>query len=350
MEEVWKTIENYENYQVSSFGNVRNVISNKNLKLSNKSGYYHVNLTNHILRKICKVHRLVALAFFENPENKAEVNHKDKNKLNNHLENLEWNTRKENNFHRNIGLNITSNKNKGVLKIDNKTNELIEKFNSIELAGTWAFQNNLTATIHNGRNSIGNCLNGLSKMAYGFKWEYENKNNDLKEEVWKPIIFEEKEKETDTIYSKNYFVSNLGRFKNSFGVIMENYKVNENGYIRVFINNKTYYLHRLIAKTFISNSFNKKQVNHKDGNKLNNNINNLEWMTNQENQIHKFKNGLGNNFTRSIVQYDLQMNEMQRFHSITEAANLLNIGKSNIRGVLTNNRKTAGGFIFKYLD
>lgn len=73
-------------------------------------------------------------------------------------------------------------------------------------------------------------------------------------------------------------------------------------------------------------------------------------MTNQENQIHKFKNGLGNNFTRAIIQFDLELNEIQRFHSISEAANLLNIGKSNIRGVLTNNRKTAGGFIFKYLD
>jgi hypothetical protein len=44
------------------------------------------------------------------------------------------------------------------------------------------------------------------------------------------------------------------------------------------------------------------------------------------------------------------MNEIQHFHSIAGAAKILNIGKSNIRGVLTNYRKTAGGFIFKYLD
>lgn len=156
--------------------------------------------------------------------------------------------------------------------------------------------------------------------------------------------------EEKDVSSKKYLVSNLGRFKNSVGIIMDNYKVNENGYIRVFINNKTNYLHRLIAETFISNSFNKNQVNHIDGNKLNNNINNLEWMTNQENQIHKFKTGLGNNFTRAIIQLDLELNEIQRFHSIVEAAITLNIGKSNINGVLNNNRKTAGGFIFKYLD
>ena len=133
---------------------------------------------------------------------------------------------------------------------------------------------------------------------------------------------------------------------------MDNYTktIFENGYIRVFINNKTYYLYGLIAETFISNSFNKNQVNHKDGNKLNNQVNNLEWTTNQENQIHKFKSGLGKNFTRAIIQFDLELNEIQHFHSISEAANVLNIGKSNIRGVLKNNRKTAGGFIFKYLD
>lgn len=131
---------------------------------------------------------------------------------------------------------------------------------------------------------------------------------------------------------------------------MDNYKVNDNGYIRVYIQNKTYTLHRLVAITFIENLENKKQVNHIDGNKLNNTISNLELVTNKENQIHKFQIGLGNNFTRKITQYDLQMNKIKDFNSITEAGKELNIGKSNITGVLNNYRKTAGGFIFKYLE
>ncbi len=59
------------------------------------------------------------------------------------------------------------------------------------------------------------------------------------------------------------------------GTIMDNYKVNVNGYIRVYIYKKTFALHRLIALTFLENFENKEQVNHKDGNKLNNYIKNL---------------------------------------------------------------------------
>jgi hypothetical protein len=342
--EEWLIINEFPNYDVSNFGNIRNNTTGKNLKICIKGGYYNISLTNNKIYKTLKVHRLVALAFIKNTENKLEVNHKDKNKLNNHFTNLEWMTRRENNIHRCAGIKISCNKNKSLFRIDKDTNEILEKYNSIELAGTWAFQNGHTKTIHNGRNSIGNCLSGLSQIAYKFKWKYEE-NNELENEIWKQVVLENID-----MKNKQYFVSNLGRFKNSFGTIMNNYKVNDNGYIRVYIQNKTYALHRLIALTFIENLETKEQVNHIDGNKLNNSVSNLEWNTCSENNLHKFQTGLGNNFTRQIVQYDLQMNKIKDFSSITEASKELNIGKSNIRGVLTNYRKTAGGFIFKYLE
>jgi hypothetical protein len=343
--EEWRPITDFPIYSVSNFGNIKNNITEKVLNQCIKGGYFNVSLLNNKNRKTFKVHRLVAFAFISNPENKLEVNHKDKNKLNNNLMNLEWMTRKENNIHRCQGIKITCNKNKEVLRINVDTNEVIEKYSSIELAGTWAFNNGYTKTVHNGRNAIGNCLTGLSKIAYKFKWEYENKNNNLENEIWKEVILENVNME-----DKKYLVSNLGRFKNSTGIIMDNYKVNENGYIRVYIYNKTYALHRLIALSFIENHENKEQVNHIDGNKLNNSVENLEWVTNKENQIHKFNCGLGNNLKKQIVQYDLEMNKLNEFESITKAANELNIGKTNIIGVLKNYRKTAGGFIWKYLE
>jgi hypothetical protein len=253
-------------------------------------------------------------------------------------------TRQENNIHRCEGLKMTSNKNKPIFRIDKNTNEILEKYNSIELAGIWAFQNGYTKTIHNGRNSIGNCVNGLSSSAYTFKWKYEE-NDELENEIWKQIIIENVD-----MKDKKYHISNLGRFKNNSGKIMDKYKVNENGYIRVFIYNKSYALHRLVALAFIENPTNREQVNHIDGNKLNNTVANLEWNTCSENNLHKFKIGLGNNYTRKIVQYDLKMNKIKDFDSIISASKELNIGKSNIRGVLNNSRKSAGGFVFKYLE
>lgn len=56
--------------------------------------------------------------------------------------------------------------------------------------------------------------------------------------------------------------------------------------------NKAYLIHRLVAETFIKNPLNKKQVNHIDGNRKNNNVSNLEWVTASENQIHAIKTGL----------------------------------------------------------
>ena len=343
--EEWCPIPDFPNYSVSNLGRIKNIITGKILRPCVKSGYYHVSLVNDTNKKSFKVHRLIAIAFIENLENKTDVNHKDKNKLNNDLSNLEWMSRRENNVHRCQGVKITCNKNKVVYRIDVETNDIIEKYNSIELAGEWAFKNGFTKSVHNGRNAVGNCLKGLSKLAYKFRWEYENKDT-LENEIWKQVVLENVD-----MKGKTYFVSNLGRFKNSSGTIMDNnYKVNETGYIRVYIYNKTYALHRLVALTFIENPENKEQVNHIDGNKLNNSVANLEWNSCSENNLHKCKIGLGNNYTRKIVQYDLEMNKINEFVSIVNASKQLNIGKGSISGVLTNYRKTAGGFVFKYAD
>jgi len=347
--EEWRVINDFHNYSVSNLGNLMNNKTGKFLKSCVKGGYLHISLTNGKIKKTLKVHRLVAQAFIENPENKTDVNHKNKNKLDNTLSNLEWMTRKENNQHRCIDLIYKTNRNKQINRLSKENGEILEKYNSIEDAGIWAFENKLTNNSHNGRNAIGNCVNRLSKTAYGFCWSYENTENKVNEE-WREINLNKLFKE-EINFDKKYFVSNLGRFKNSFGTIMNNnYKVNDNGYIRVFILKKTFALHRLVAFTFLDNSENKEQVNHKDGNKLNNSIENLEWCNNKENQIHKFKIGLGNNFTRKIIQYDLNMNKIKEFNSITEASKELNISKSNIRGVLINYRNTAEGFVFKYIE
>lgn len=96
MVEVWKSISGYGGlYKVSSYGRVCN--SQKVMKLTvDKRGYFSVGLHKNGKTKTCSVHRLVAQAFLNNPDGLPEVNHKDEDKQNNSVENLEWCTRQYN--------------------------------------------------------------------------------------------------------------------------------------------------------------------------------------------------------------------------------------------------------------
>ena len=98
MEEVWRFIAGFNNkYEVSTFGNVRNSRTRNLVRQEEtEKGYLRVPLSKNKKRKWCKVHRLVAKTFIENPENKPQVNHKDFNKKNNRVWNLEWVTDEEN--------------------------------------------------------------------------------------------------------------------------------------------------------------------------------------------------------------------------------------------------------------
>ena len=123
------------------------------------------------------------------------------------------------------------------------------------------------------------------------------------QEEWKRLIY------NDIDYGDRYLISNYGKVKNvKTGYIRKPSLDRENGYYYVCLSLgsralKCYVkIHRSVAQTFITNPNNLPQVNHIDGNKKNNMVTNLEWVTAQENAIHAYKNGLnqtGENSTSS---------------------------------------------------
>lgn len=103
MDEEFKQIINFPNYMISNQGRIKNLKSNKFLKISlTKNGYYFVNLKADNNFVPITIHRLLGLYFIPNPENKRCIDHIDRKKINNSLINLRWVSHQENNLNKSI--------------------------------------------------------------------------------------------------------------------------------------------------------------------------------------------------------------------------------------------------------
>lgn len=174
--EIWKDITGYEGlYQISNLGDLRNIKFYRKIKPYKHKGYLRVALckNNHCIHFY--VHRLVAQEFILNPENKPEVNHKDGNKLNNCVDNLEWITRKGNMEHaRKTGLwRVTENMKKALIIYHKKpvsqytmTGEFVRSFDSAKSASNYTNINSGNITL---------CSKGKRNSAGGYVWEYTNR-------------------------------------------------------------------------------------------------------------------------------------------------------------------------------
>ena len=159
--ETFVKIDGFEKYEVSNLGKVRNIKSGIMLKpWFTKDGYLRHCLYKHNKRKNLLLHRIIATAFIDNPDEKPCVNHIDENKLNNDLSNLEWCTARENLIHGTRTKRAAEKCFKKVIQLDLNDNVLNE-FESMKQAG----QETGTSASH-----ISHCCNGKRKSAGGYKW------------------------------------------------------------------------------------------------------------------------------------------------------------------------------------
>ena len=160
--EIWKTIKDYDNYIISNFGKVKSLKKNIILKPEIRRKYYSVQLYKNKKSKHFQIHRLVAIAFIENPNNLKYVNHKDENKLNNYVDNLEWCTASYNINYGTAIKRATEKKSISIYQYDKKGNYLNTYSSFMDAQRkTGIFNNNIVK-----------CCKGERKTAGGYIWKY----------------------------------------------------------------------------------------------------------------------------------------------------------------------------------
>jgi len=169
MHEIWKSIFGYDGlYEVSNLGNIRSLprktTKGKILKPApDKDGYYKVSLSKNNIKKNFYIHRVVAIAFLGIPQNSEPlINHKDENKQNNSVTNLEWCTPKYNTNYNGLSKRREEYRKKPIAQYTLK----------MEFVKIWSCRGEAEKELKTSAGNITSCCLGKRKTALGFIWKY----------------------------------------------------------------------------------------------------------------------------------------------------------------------------------
>lgn len=290
MEKVWVEIKGFKNYIINSSGTIINTLSGEEtVGYKHEKRYVSTKLVNDFgERKHVYIHRLVYIAFgTEQLRDDEQVNHKDGNKLNNHISNLERTTRSSNMKHA-IKTGLKSVHRCKVLKMDEDDN-IVHEYNSMltltketDISRAVAIRLTKTNSVHTD----------------GFKYIIEG----MTAQVDPPKEFSFIPEYMDyCITPDGTTIYNFKRKINmTFGI--------KNEYKCITLGKKFFYVHQLVARTFLDPPAEADfVVNHKDGNKLNNHEDNLEWISNKDNVIHGLSLSLRSD-QKPVFVYDYYFN------------------------------------------
>ncbi len=402
-----RPIPGHENYTTDKYGDVYSRRSGKVYKLKqfvSNTGYKIVTIYSSPdnKKKITGVHRLVAAAWLNNPEQKPMVNHKDGVRTNNKLKNLEYVTAKENSIHA-IKTGLKKPFMRPVVQL-NKDSSFVAEYQSSDEAYKstginassissvcrkirktaggfiWVFKENYKSPkpkkiqLRRSDSKViekydldGNFIESYPSImeaakqnncgAAGISLTCSGKQKSAKGMVWKYAVVEEVQEigptaieiETEdweyTHLSDMHKVSRDGRV---YSVKYKKYMLHQlsGKYHNVNICNTTVSVHRLVAMVYIQNPRKLNIINHIDGNPSNNTVENLEWCTTEENVTHAYKTGL-NKKSKKVIQ--LRNNKkINTYHSIGEAARSRGVSRCAIANVLAGRSQTSGGYGWKF--
>ena len=143
-----------------------------------------------------------------------------------------------------------------------------------------------------------------------------------------------------------YYVDELGNIYNSKGMRMKQ-QLTHDGYFRITLYGKVYRVNRIVAETFISNTQNFPIVNHINNIRVDNAVVNLEWCDNSKNQLQRFENELGTKCKKVNQIKDGII--LKTFDSPIYVEKETGIARQNISKVCRGERKTAGGYVWRYV-
>lgn len=394
------------NYTVTDDGVVKNSKTGRIMTINNGNVQLYIN-GKGTGRSVGKI---VAEAFLEKPNGDFLVNHKDGNKMNNRIDNLEWitneensknvwNKRRENNT-TNAGKKVIRKKRENIVEIN--TSFLTDNEKQIILDGKLIpYSVDRDGKVRNLR--TGKFLSGSVLHSYqyiNFRWDGKQKNKAVHKLVAEAFLEKpdkkslvdhidgdrlnnkienlrwvtakenannihlertpEKPKIQEYIFTKEdfsneiwkeylgYEISNLGRVKGRSGKILKGAKL-DCGYISYTINNKSVLGHLLVWKAFKGEKKNGMVINHINGNKHDNRLSNLEEVTHKENLLKASEETNAWGF-REVGEFDEKGNMLRKFANASVAARAIDILPGSMRNTIRRKGKCYNGLSYRYLE
>jgi len=324
--EEFRAIPGFAAYEVSNHGRVRNSKTKRLLSsFTMPTNYKVVGLQNNRIRKQHGVHRLVMLAFVGQCPPDQTVDHIDRVRSNNVLTNLRYATTQEQHANRFYPEVL-----KSARQVERVRGTETVFYKSVSTAAKDT--NSPTISIYVAINK--------SRVYKGYQWRYVTNASVMAN--WLDIS-------PALIGGRSgYAASDSGLIKFPDGRITPG-SLGNDGYYRVGIANGNQYVHRLVAATFLQPpSADDMVVNHVDGNKSNNSVQNLEWVTRAENTAHAHRIGLVAQKMYAVKQYKISGEFVEEFANAYIAGRSLEKEPTAIHRCCRGESKTAYGFTWKY--